>query len=88
MKDIDILRVDLQAEIDFVKSHNSTKYGIYFRGERIAFTNHEYVQYQTKENAYKAMIQYSKLRYGYKESWKDLVDELLNTGELEIKLIQ
>lgn len=85
------LRKKLQIEIDFFKTLDVGKYGVYYNGERICFTTNSLVSYKTKENAYKAMITRGIYKFGFgmrSDLWRESVDELLESGELEIKLIQ
>lgn len=88
----------LQHDIDFKNKLGVDKYGIYYNNQRIAITNNDFVNYDSYKNAYKAIIQHGKYKGIFKtsatkfwcdvEKYKAAIDELLSTGELEIKIIQ
>ena len=96
MKTIDDLRKSIQGQVDYIVKRESKLYGIYFNGKRVPFTTNEYVSYSSIASAYKAMIQHGKFQYGFLDAnyhvnvneYKKVIDELISTGELEIKLIQ
>ncbi len=93
MTDIDRFRQNLDHCVTFRSGLDRGKYGIFYKGERFAFTNNEYVRYDSEKRAYTAMLNHGMGRNFFllptlhwdKVAYKAAVDELLLTGELEIR---
>lgn len=95
MKTTDDLRGFLDGTLRRQEAAIQSKWGIFYKGERIGFTNREFVNYTSKRKALNAMIQHGEYKHymseyipkqGYNyDPYIDAVLELLQTGELEIK---
>lgn len=95
MKDINDFRNYLQQCIDSLRNHRQKSWGIFYKGERVNFTNTDIVDYSSKKKAFDAMLKHGNYKHamskytpgqGYNHDlYVDAVLELLRNGELEIK---
>lgn len=95
MKDINDFRNYLQQCIDQIRKNRQKSWGIFYKGERVNFTNTDVIDYSSQKKALDAMLRHGNFKYqmskyvpgtGYDlTSYKDAVIELLQSGELEIK---
>lgn len=93
MTDAEKLEKELDSSVEYRSNKDKGKFGIFYKGNRFAYTSYEYVEYTSRERAYQAMVQHGILRglFLHRQGsydngrYRAAVDELLMSGKLEIR---